>query len=205
MVSTVHLGSTLPAPPSPLALGLYSVRWWALAVVLISVVVWGRNQGKFSAATAVLGLLVLGSSLILGRPLAPPSAATEQVVIDLLRNIYQAFDYREESAIYDTLERSVDGELLTEIYLETRHSLELANQGGARAKVKSVELQDMEIHEDKAAGGFRADVTWNVIGSVGHWGHIHTRSNQYQAELSIKPVGDRWKLTGMNVLQEVRL
>ena len=195
----------LPAPPSSLALGLYSVRWWALAVVLISVVVWGRNQGKLSAASAVVGLLVLGSSLIFGRSLAPPSAATEQVVIDLLRNIYQAFDYRDEGAIYDTLERSVEGELLTEIYLETRHSLELANQGGARAKVKLVELQDMEIHEDNAAGGFSADVTWNVVGSVGHWGHIHTRSNQYQAELFIKPVDNRWKLTGMNVLQEVRL
>jgi len=195
----------LAAPPSLVAQWLYTLRWWALAVVLISVAVWGRNKSHLSAVTAVASLFVLGSSLIFGRPLAPPSAATEEVVIDLLRNIYQAFDYREEGAIYDTLERSVDGELLTEIYLETRHSLELTNQGGARAKVKAVELQDMEIRPDGVDGGFRADVTWNVIGSVGHWGHIHTRSNQYQAELSIKAVDSRWKLTGMNVLQEVRL
>jgi hypothetical protein len=195
----------LPSPPSTLAQLLYTLRWWALGLALISVVVWGRGKGKTSAVAAVASLLVLGLSLVFGKPLAPPSAATEKVVINLLRNIYQAFDYREESAIYDTLKRSVEGELLTEIYLETRRSLELANQGGARAKVQAVELQDITITPGEASGGFGANVTWNVVGSVGHWGHIHTRSNQYQAELSIQAVDNRWKLTGMNVLQEKRL
>ncbi|MDX2349901.1 MAG: hypothetical protein QNK32_05875 [Porticoccus sp.] len=195
----------LDAPPSTMSQWLYTLRWWALGLALISVVVWGRSKGNASAVAAVASLLVLGLSLLLGRPLAPPSAATEQVVIDLLRNVYQAFDYREESVIYDTLERSVEGELLTEIYLETRRSLELTNQGGARAKVQAVELQDIAITPGAVSGGFVANVTWNVVGSVGHWGHIHTRSNQYQAELSIQAVDHRWKLTGMNVLQEQRL
>lgn len=193
----------LATPPTTAAQWLYTARWWSLGLVLVSVVLWGRGKSNTSAFASVAGLLVLGSSLVFGKPLAPPSAATEQVVIDLLRNVYQAFDYREENAIYDTLERSVSGELLTDIYLETRRSLELTNQGGARAKVKSVELQDIEIHPE--AGGFQADVTWNVNGSVGHWGHVHTRSNQYQAELTIQVVDERWKLTGMNVLQEQRL
>jgi hypothetical protein len=195
----------LPSPPSVVAQWLYLVRWWALGLVLVSVVVWGRNKGNASALAAVVGLTVLGSSLIFGKPLAPPSPATEKVVIDLLRNIYQAFDYRAESAIYDTLERSVEGDLLTDIYLETRRSLELSNQGGARAKVKSVELQDIEISAGEVSGSFDAQVTWNVVGSVGHWGHIHTRSNQYQAELSIQAMDERWKLTRMTVQQETRL
>jgi hypothetical protein len=77
---------------------------------------------------------------------------------------------------------------LTDIYLETRRSLELANQGGARAKVKSVELQDIQLLPGEAPQGFRADVTWNVNGSVGHWGHVHSRQNQYQAELDIRVI-----------------
>ena len=158
-----------------------------------------------SALLAVVGLLTLGLSLVLGKPLAPPTQATEQVVMDLLRNVYQAFDYREESDIYDALERSVDGELLTDIYLETRRALELSNQGGARAKVKSVELQSMDISAASGGRGFRADVTWNVNGSVGHWGHVHSRSNQYQAQLDIEAIAGGWKLTSMNVLQERRL
>lgn len=195
----------LAAPPSAVAQWLYTLRWWALGVVLISVVVWGRGKSSISAVAAVASLTVLGLSLVLGKPLAPPTAATEKMVVDLLRNVYQAFDYREESAIYDTLERSVEGDLLTDIYLETRRSLELANQGGARAKVQSVDLQEIQVLPGATRGSFRADVTWNVVGSVGHWGHVHTRSNQYQAELSIEAVDNRWKLTGMNVLQERRL
>ena len=173
--------------------------------MVVALLLWARQQGTGSALLAVVGLLTLGLSLVLGKPLAPPTQATEQVVMDLLRNVYQAFDYREEGDIYDALERSVDGELLTDIYLETLRALELGNQGGARAKVKSVELQAMDISAPSGGRGFRADVTWNVNGSVGHWGHVHTRSNQYQAQLDIQVIAGRWKLTSMNVLQEQRL
>ena len=195
----------LAPPPSQIAQWLYVVRWWALGLVVVALLLWARRQGSGSALLAVVGLLALGLSLVLGKPLAPPTQATEQVVMDLLRNVYQAFDYREEGDIYDALERSVDGELLTDIYLETLRALELSNQGGARAKVKSVELQAMDISASNGGRGFRADVTWNVNGSVGHWGHVHTRSNQYQAQLDIEAIAGRWKLTSMNVLQEQRL
>ena len=195
----------LQPPPSLLARWAYQLRWWALAVALISLTLWALRKHALLATAAVSSLLVLGLSLVLGRPLAPPTEATETVVIDLLRNVYQAFDYREESDIYDTLERSVSGNLLTDIYLETRRGLELSNQGGARAKVKSVELQAIEILPGTNGSAFQARTTWNVSGSVGHWGHVHTRTNQYQAELFIEAIDNRWKLTRMDVLQEQRL
>lgn len=195
----------LPAPPGSLQIWLYQLRWWALGLAVILLSLWARSQKRPLALGAAASLVVVGCSFVLGRPLAPPDEATESVVIDLLRNVYQAFDYREESDIYDTLERSVSGDLLTDIYLQTRRGLELANQGGARAKVKSVELQAIEISEADSPNGFRADVTWNVNGSVGHWGHVHSRSNQYQAELLIQVQDQRWKLVDMKVLQETRL
>jgi hypothetical protein len=195
----------LAPPPSTLALWLYQLRWWAVAAALILLTLWARQRQKLIAGGAVASLLVVGASLVLGKQLAPPTQATETVVTDLLRNVYQAFDYREESAIYDTLERSVAGNLLTDIYLQTQNSLELANQGGARAKVKSVEMQSIAIAAADEPNAFRANATWNVHGSVGHWGHVHTRSNQYQAELLIQAVAGRWRLIEMNVLQEQRL
>jgi len=195
----------LAEPPSALALWSYKLRWWALAVAMLLLVLWARQKQLWIALTAAASLLVVGLSLVVGRPLAPPNEATASVVIDLLRNVYQAFDYREESDIYDTLERSVGGDLLTDIYLETRRSLELVSQGGARAKVQSVEMQAIEILPADEPNSFRANATWNVNGSVGHWGHVHTRSNQYQAELLIEAVDQRWKLIEMNVLQEQRL
>jgi hypothetical protein len=196
---------SLSPPPSSAALWLYKLRWWALGLAMLLLTLWSRQQRRSLAIAAAATLVVVGCSFVLGRPLAPPNEATAQVVTDLLRNVYKAFDYRAESDIYDTLERSVDGELLTDIYLETQRSLELANQGGARAKVKSIEMQALDILPADEPGAFLASATWNVNGSVGHWGHVHTRSNQYQAELLIRSIDGRWKLTGMNVLQEQRL
>lgn len=195
----------LAAPPSATALWMYKLRWWLVAAALVLMTLWLRRKQQTVAFAALLCGLLIAVSFVMGRPLAPPDAATETVVKDLLRNVYQAFDYRQESDIYDTLERSVSGDLLTGIYLETQRSLELANQGGARAKVKSVELQDIEIQPADEPAAFRVNATWNVHGSVGHWGHVHTRSNQYQAELLIQAVDGRWKLIDMNVLQEQRL
>ncbi len=53
--------------------------------------------------------------------------------------------------------------------------------------------------------GFIALCTWNVSASVGHWGHIHQRQNQYQAELTVKPVDGMWKITDLELIQEERL
>jgi hypothetical protein len=196
---------SLALPPSRLSLLLYQLRWYALGSVLLLLVIWGRNKNPVVAVAAALLGVMVGLSFVIGRPLAPPGETTDQVVADLLRNIYKAFDYREESDIYDILERSVSGDLLTDIYLETQRGLELANQGGARAKVQDVAMQSLEILPGEHSGEFRANATWNVNGSVGHWGHVHARVNQYQAELDIEAVEGRWKLTGMNVLQEQRL
>jgi hypothetical protein len=129
----------------------------------------------------------------------------EVIVSKLLHNIYRSFDYRDESDIYDVLERSVTGELLTNIYLETKRSLVLANQGGAQAKVKSVLLDSLDLKPTADDEGFYAEVNWTVNGSVGHWGHVHQRSNRYQALLTIVAEQQQWKLREMVVLQEERL
>ena len=127
------------------------------------------------------------------------------IVTGLLRNVYRAFDFRDESVIYDTLERSAAGDLLTRIYLETRQALELKNQGGARAKVTDVEMMSAETTDLPEEVGFMTQCTWNVAGSVGHWGHIHQRRNRYEAVFTVKPVGGVWKITQLELVSEERL
>lgn len=134
-----------------------------------------------------------------------PSEDAEEVVGALLRNVYVAFDFGEESTIYDALARSVSGELLTQIYLETQQSLELESQGGARVKVKEVRLLDVNPEDLDEEVGFVATCTWNVRGSVGHWGHIHQRTNQYEARLTVKPVDGEWKITDLELLEQQRI
>ena len=44
-----------------------------------------------------------------------------------------------------------------------------------------------------------------VTRPVGHWGHIHQRTNQYEAELMFQPIDSTWKITGLELLQEARV
>ncbi len=53
--------------------------------------------------------------------------------------------------------------------------------------------------------GFSTLGTWNVAGSVGHWGHIHQRTNQYEARFTVEAIDGVWKITSLDVLQEERL
>jgi hypothetical protein len=40
---------------------------------------------------------------------------------------------------------------------------------------------------------------------VGHWGHIHTRQNRYEAVVTIEPVEGAWRITGLELLEEERI
>lgn len=198
-----------PAPGALAVAGLW-LRWLLLVLAVLCLILAGyrgtRGRGPWVPVSAGLccALLALGAHwysrdarLISGDP-AP-------IVDGLLRNIYHAFDFREREKIYDVLAQSVEGDLLTEIYLETLRGLELSNQGGARARVKSIELQELTSTGLHPRNGFEAEVTWRVTGSVGHWGHVHQRVNQYRANLTIVPQAAQWKLRDLDLLEEERL
>lgn len=127
----------------------------------------------------------------------------EKILQPLLRNVYRAFDYRTESEIYDRLARSVDGDLLRTLYLQTVKALTLDGSEGARVHVTdlSVSVDKVETRPD----GFVAEGEWTALGTVGHWGHQHQRVNRYKAKLTVKPVSNEWKITGLEVLEERRL
>jgi hypothetical protein len=199
----------LAPPPHPLARWMWTLRWLLLAAALGAVGVCARRVRRGSRALAPVAAASLAVVLTAGcfwwsRSAQLSDARAEEIVSALLHNVYRAFDFRAEEQIYDVLARSAEGDLLAQIYLETRRSLELANQGGARAKVKQVEMIDV-IAEPGPEGSFIATASWNVAGSVGHWGHVHERKNRYRAELAVAPVAGSWKLVGLQVLQEERL
>ncbi len=197
----------LAPPPGPLLRWLPAMGWGTLVVglLLLGSAARARHRGRI-AAPLVAGALVvtLAAGLLWrGREASLSDVRTREIVSGLLHNTYRAFDFRDEERIYDVLALSAHGDLLTDIYLETRRGLELANQGGARAKVKTVELTALSA--EPADDGFTAAATWDVAGSVGHWGHVHTRQNRYKATLRVAPIDDAWKLTVLEILEEERL
>ncbi len=128
------------------------------------------------------------------------------VLDSLLKNIYRSFDFREEEAVYDRLSTSVSGDLLSEIYLQNRKSLVVTQAGGARARVKEVEILDVEVNHLKDRPlGLLFHAKWTAMGTVGHWGHIHMRKNQYEANITVEPVDGAWKITDLELLEEKRI
>jgi hypothetical protein len=190
------------APPSALERALVPGRWVlaGLAAGVVSLAL--RRRRHFAVAGAAV-LLAAGAVWLGGRAQVSDERA-RAVTGNLLHNVYRALDFRGEEAVYDALARSVQGDLLQRIYLETRRSMELASQGGARARVKGVELEELTA-ESAGGGAFAARATWNVTGSVGHWGHVHQRRNRYRADLTVAPVDGAWKITGLEILEESRL
>src|ERR1039458_3758910 len=77
----------------------------------------------------------------------------EAVAESLLRNVYRAFDYHSESDIYDALARSVQGDLLADLYLKIKQGLIMQEQGGAVAHVQEVKVVKIE-EAGKSERGF---------------------------------------------------
>lgn len=176
-------------------------------VVAIQVIRRLRRRQAPTRTTLVAGfvlLLATAVSFASARSSKVSDREAGRIVGNLLYNVYRSFDFRDENTVYDMLARSVSGELLAETYLETRRALEIKNQGGARARVKEVEVAGASRTNLSGGAGFVSTCTWNVTGSVAHWGHIHQRRNQYEAVLRVEPVDGAWKITGMELLSEQR-
>jgi hypothetical protein len=134
----------------------------------------------------------------------PDQKTRVSIAETLLKNIYRAFDYRDEKAIYDALARSVQGEFLSETYLKIHAGLLMQEQGGAVSHVQGVELLKTTV-ADAQPSSYAAQVKWRVTGTVEHWGHIHTRINAYEAVLRICRGEGAWKITGMEVDKQERV
>ena len=183
--------------------------WW----------LWYRRQHqqafRIPLLTAIAGLFIAVitfpyTQLSVNRPTALISGLSNDesklIMHSLLKNVYRSFDFRDESDVYDKLALSVQGDLLEEIYLQNRKSFAVKKAGGAQARVKEIEILDAGAEplssDDK---GFGVKAKWTAQGSVGHWGHVHTRKNYYDAMVNVEVIDGYWKITDLELLEEKRL
>lgn len=188
----------------------------ALPLLLWVLLRWRRSQPISAALGGLMVLVIIAAiawpyaRMTLARPPAiaaelPPDQARELLQL-LLKNVYRAFDFRDEEDVYDKLALSVSGDLLADIYLQNRRAFSIQKAGGAQARIKSVEIQQAvakRVDDRPLAYAIKAD--WTAQGTVGHWGHIHTRRNRYNAVVTVEAVDDSWKITGLEVLEEQRV
>ena len=193
-----------------------------LCILFLIPVIWQIRKKRRDARPVwlpvCLGLLLIGSAFFLSPYLevsvrGPGSIASritnddgKAILGTLLKNVYRAFDFRAEEDVYDKLAVSVSGDLLSDIYLQSRNSLQVEQAGGAQARVTDVKVLEVTVgpHPDKtSAVNFRS--SWKVLGKVGHWGHVHTRENQYEANIVVESVDGSWKITSLELLDEKRI
>ena len=213
-VAQIELDESLTTMKIPLA-SLLSL----LAVLPLALQIRKRRQNAkpvglyigvvfFCMAAGVLFYPLMQVSVAKPAVMAPKMTDKDAVSVlnSLLKNIYRSFDFREEEDVYDRLATSVSGDLLSEIYLQNRKSLVVTQAGGARARVKEVEILDVEVnHLDDRPLGLLFRAKWTAMGTVGHWGHIHIRKNQYDANITVEPVDSAWKITDLELLEEKRI
>jgi len=124
----------------------------------------------------------------------------------LLKNVYRAFDFREEEDVYDKLALSVGGDLLADVYLQNRRSMSVQQAGGAQAKVKEVVVESASAQRLDGEGlSYALHGRWTALGTVGHWGHVHQRKNRYDAVLTIAAEDGTWKIVGLELNDEQRI
>ncbi|UCC55125.1 MAG: hypothetical protein JSU75_06985, partial [Gammaproteobacteria bacterium] len=178
-----------------------------------------RRAGKTVVGPGVLMLFLASGALVswsylprvsIARPAVMAGMLSEEQAGDLLqallKNVYRAFDFREEADVYDKLALSVSGNLLADIYLQNRKSFAVQKAGGAQAKIKAVDiLAAAPARRDDRPLAYDIRGNWKAMGTVGHWGHVHMRTNLYDAIVTVEAVDDSWKITGLELLEETRI
>ena len=138
----------------------------------------------------------------------PPSAENaHKIATVLLTNTYKAFNLEEEEVVYDRLAENVTGDLIADIYLDSRRRLEAGTLQGAKVTVKNVRVLSLN---DTTPGrmseaGFAYECRWSVTANVRHWKHTHNRQNVYDGILTLKIIDRTWKIAHIELLDEERI
>lgn len=170
-------------------------------------------EGPLLAAGAAALVLGFGGIRVGGGPSLPDADEAEAIFRPLHANVHRAFDFVEEGDIYDALARSVEGEFLDSLYRMIFRGLVMQEEGGAVARITevlpvSVEVGEIGLVPGDELGerpGFSVRCRWQVEGVVSHWGHAHTRINEYLADWSVVLLDDGWRLAGAEILEQDRI
>lgn len=188
--------------------------WWAAGATAISAL--GLLAGPKRLRRPLFGPLavVLGAVTAVqaaSRSIELPTEEEALAIFEPLHeNIYRAFAYTDESDVYDALSQSVDGRLLERLYDEVYRSLVMQEEGGAVSRVEEVRHLELDVDSvgvvgDEARAGFEVTALWQVDGVVFHWGHAHSRTNEYHARYTVHAAEEGWRIADSQVLAQRRV
>ena len=188
----------------------------SLSLVTLVLLIWGfvrikRVDVRFAAAGCLilmaLALLPYGvsrASVPFLSPDVPSPQQARRIIEPMLSEIYHAFNLNDESETYDRLAEQVSGDLVTDIYLDSRRRLVAGTREGASVVVRQVVVQDVGAPWTTEADNPAYPCRWTVTAKVTHWQHSHQRRNVYEGDLRLAVENDRWKLAAIDLRSEER-
>lgn len=186
-----------PVPVLSIVLGV-------LAVVLVAGcrgLLGGSVATGLAVTSGVAAILCTNTGVYrLQAPMTANIEATDAIFAQLHKNVFRAFDYSQDEEVYDALAKSVNGPLLSDLFLEVNRSLEMKEKGGAIAKIREVNILEgsqKATHNEHDSPAFGYVCKWNLVGTVEHFGHIHERTTQYEANFDVELIDDAWKITSV--------
>lgn len=181
------------------------------AAALLGLLFGPRSMRRPFFGPLMIVLAAYTGVVLSGRAVALPTDAQAVAIFEPLHeNIYRAFDYTADSDVYDALSQSVDGDLLSTLYDEVYRSLVLQEAGGAVSRVAEVRHDDVAVESIGVVGeqkrpGFTLNVKWQVDGIVFHWGHAHSRTNEYRARYTVHAAEEGWRIMASEPLEQRRV
>lgn len=202
------------APAQPLLkLSYISIALGVVAILFVFIGLVGKKRGTLLSGSIVLvvgGILwpmTVEEIIHPWKKIDPPTLEQQKMISEaILKNVYRAFDYKQDEQVYDALAHSASGSFLESLYLQIKKGLIVQDQGGARSRVREVSWVSGEsVLSDSMEAVFELKIRWEVTGTVEHWGHIHTRQHAYDAVIQVIAEDREWKMGGMEVKSEEQL
>jgi len=143
----------------------------------------------------------------LHEPSAPTGDNASRILTQILSNTYQAFNLEDEEQLYNQLSETVGGDLVENVYLDSRRKLTSGVRQGAEVTVREVRVVSVggEVKGSNAVEGFTYECKWSVTARVRHLQHVHYRQNIYTGLLRVQVIGDTWKIGDIDLISEDRV
>ncbi len=187
-------------------LSIVALALFAFALVKIKPVHVRRavSGGLLIMVFALLPYGVARASMPFMSPNMPSPQQAQRIIGPMLSEIYHALNLEDEGQTYDKLAEQVAGDLVTDLYLDSRRRLVAGTREGASVLVKRVEVLAVGEPRISEAQSPAYPCSWTVTAKVTHWQHIHERRNMYEGDLRLKVEDDKWKLEALNLRSEER-
>ena len=118
------------------------------------------------------------------------SADALRIADEFINRVYTSVNHENPAARYKQLSELGVGLSLVEFYLGLERDLKMAEQGGSVMTVHSTKVTDCSHEHD--GNTLKLNLTWELVGSVEHWGHIHTRKDTFQGQVELTAERGRW-------------